>query len=106
MTKTASNPAGLLREVFTSGTDDPQNIEPTILKLLDQGLLDQALGELADEADVGDPHATWLWRFIYQSCCLYTDEQPEGDGLVLRRSRTRAGAGRSVSVRVGSGGAR
>src|SRR3546814_11117894 len=79
MTKTASNPAGLLREVFTSGTDDPQNIEPTLLTLLDQGLLDQAMGELADEADVGDPHATWLWRFIYQSCCLYTDEQPDGD---------------------------
>src|SRR3546814_18912279 len=43
------------------------------------------MGELADEADVGDPHATWLWRFIYQSCCLYTDEQPDGDGHVLRR---------------------
>src|SRR3546814_10996171 len=43
------------------------------------------MGELADEADVGDPHATWLGRFIYQSCCLYTDEQPDGDGHVLRR---------------------
>src|SRR3546814_1119454 len=74
MTKTASNPAGLLREVFTSGTDDPQNIEPTLLTLLDQGLLDQAMGELADEADVGDPHATWLWRFIYQRSEEHTSE--------------------------------
>src|SRR3546814_16958544 len=43
------------------------------------------MGGVADDADVGDPHATWLWRFIYQSCCLYTDEQPDGDGHVLRR---------------------